>query len=239
MATKYIKIFYDWLETTAMLSPAEKGRLIDALVAYARGQPRKLSGKAAILFPVFKGQIDRDMESYDAQVNVGRAYGRLGGRPKKNPGGFPITPGVFQKPLAAQDKDKDEEKGKDNDSPPASLPLEEAEEDSLSSPDWKRVVDAYHREIGGLPSGTALETFSSYVEDLGPDAVIVAIRKTNEAQPNNPWRFLKAILDRFADANVRSESEALAVCSDHERQRHPQPTPPTPAKPEPEVKWLV
>lgn len=84
---------------------------------------------------------------------------------------------------------------------------------------WKRVADAYHREIGGLPTGTALEMFASYVTDLGADAVIVAIKQTNADQPSHPWKWLKAILDDFADHGVNSEATAIARCNEHERRK--------------------
>lgn len=96
---------------------------------------------------------------------------------------------------------------------------EVAEEfDKLYSEDWKRVVSAYHKEIGGLPTGTTLEKFGSYVDDLGADAVIVAIKRTNEAQPYAPWTYLKKILDSFAEKQVHSEEQAIAACNDFERE---------------------
>lgn len=117
--------------------------------------------------------------------------------------------------LDTRDKNIDTTKPKDT---TTSTMGEEVEEfDDLYSDDWKRVVSVYRKDIGSLPTGTALETFSSYIEDLGADAVIVAIKKTNDAQPDRPWKYLKCILDEFADKNVHSEDEANAVCNDHER----------------------
>lgn len=101
-------------------------------------------------------------------------------------------------------------------------------------PEWKRVVDAYHREIGALPMGTAAETLITYFEDLGADAMIVAIERTNQAQPDVPYKFLKAILDSFADKGVHDRETAEACCNDFDRRRQnrrssqPQRTEPTP-----------
>lgn len=86
-------------------------------------------------------------------------------------------------------------------------------------PEWKRVVDSYHREIGALPMGTAAETLISYFEDLGADAMIVAIERTNQAQPDVPYKFLKAILDSFADKGVHDRETAEACCNDFDRRR--------------------
>ena len=37
MAREYVPIFFDWLEVTQDLTAEEKGKLIDAVVAYASG----------------------------------------------------------------------------------------------------------------------------------------------------------------------------------------------------------
>lgn len=76
MAKQYVKIYYDWTQKTATLSPAEKGRLVDAMVEYAKcGEIPTLSGGERYLFPVFQVQIDRDTESYQSKVNNGQKGG--------------------------------------------------------------------------------------------------------------------------------------------------------------------
>ena len=114
-------------------------------------------------------------------------------------------------------RDKNIVTTKPKDTTTSTMGKEVEEFDDLYSEDWKRVSATYQKEIGTLPTGTALETFSSYIEDLGADAVIVAIKRTNEAQPLVPWTYLKRILDSFADKNVHSEEEAIAACNDHDR----------------------
>ena len=131
MAMKYLKIWYDWPETTEYLTAAQKGRLIDALVKYARGDAdaaASLKGAALALFPAFKRQIDQDTEQYAAQTERNRENGKKGGRPRKeaeetqenpeNPVGFSETQVVFQKTQKSQEKriknkDKDKEEDKD------------------------------------------------------------------------------------------------------------------------------
>ena len=58
----YIKVYKDWRESTKRLKDAEKGRLIDALVAYANGEDPEpiLSGNEQYSFDGFRAQIDRD-----------------------------------------------------------------------------------------------------------------------------------------------------------------------------------
>ncbi len=63
MGKCYVKAYYDWIEQTAALSDAERGRLFIAILEYARsGIPPELEGSESILFPVFRTMLDRDDE---------------------------------------------------------------------------------------------------------------------------------------------------------------------------------
>ena len=73
--------------------------------------------------------------------------------------------------------------------------------------------------------------------------MLVAIRETNLAQPEKPYWYLKAILDAFSKAGVRTEEAAEANVLDFGRKRKMwsgQETKPEQQskKPEEEVKWL-
>ena len=61
MNKRYVKAYYDWIEQTAALSDAERGRLFIAILEYARsGLEPNLGGREGILFPVFRATLDRD-----------------------------------------------------------------------------------------------------------------------------------------------------------------------------------
>ena len=80
MGKCYVKAYYDWIEQTAALEDAERGRLFVAILDYARsGTFPELSGREAVLFPVFRAIIDRDNQK--AEVNS--KNGSLGGRGNK------------------------------------------------------------------------------------------------------------------------------------------------------------
>ena len=88
----YIKIFLDCLETMEPLDDGERGRLFTALLQYAKtGQIPALQGNERFLFPVLRAQLDRDAQSYQRVCQTNRENGRLGGRPPRNPAGFPQT----------------------------------------------------------------------------------------------------------------------------------------------------
>ena len=81
MAICYVKAYFDWIEQTAALSDAERGRLFIAILEYARsGLEPKLDGREGILFPVFRAQLDRDNE----RAKTSSENGKKGGRPKTN-----------------------------------------------------------------------------------------------------------------------------------------------------------
>ena len=76
----YVKAYYDWIEQTAALSDAERGRLFIAVLEYARsGLEPKLDGRESILFPVFQATIDRDNQ----KSKTNSQNGALGGRGNK------------------------------------------------------------------------------------------------------------------------------------------------------------
>ena len=64
MKKTYVPIFYDWAEVTEELTAEEKGRMIDAIVLYARGKGDSihLTGNEKYLFPAFRKQIDQENE---------------------------------------------------------------------------------------------------------------------------------------------------------------------------------
>lgn len=75
----HLKVYFDFDERTEMLTDAERGRLLLAMLRYARsGEIPDLKGNERFLFPVFKGDIDRDAAAYEAHVKSGG----LGGRPR-------------------------------------------------------------------------------------------------------------------------------------------------------------
>lgn len=77
MANCYVKAYYDWIEQTAALSDAEKGRLFIAILEYARsGLIPETSGRESILFPAFKTAIDRDAEISAINARNGAKGGR-------------------------------------------------------------------------------------------------------------------------------------------------------------------
>ena len=84
MELSYVKVFLDWEERTETLSDAEKGRLMTAIVQYAKsGIQPDLQGAERHVFPTFRLQIDRDKAELDSLRATRSESGKKGGRPKK------------------------------------------------------------------------------------------------------------------------------------------------------------
>ena len=77
MAKSYIPIFLDWLESTEELTAAEKGRLVDALVEYARGGSWQeyIKGNERYLVKELILKIDRFNEFVQKRAESGRKGG--------------------------------------------------------------------------------------------------------------------------------------------------------------------
>ena len=121
MATCYVKAYYDWIEQTAALSDAERGRLFIAILEYARsGLEPKLDGRESILFPVFKSIIDRDAKTSTSRAESGSKGGSAkanASKPKQTVANASKIPNRRQK-TKTEDKDNDKDVGKGGKAPP-------------------------------------------------------------------------------------------------------------------------
>ena len=79
--------FEAWTKATQRLTEKEKGRLMDALAAYATGEdaPEVLEGNEDFVYPVLRSVVDEEQAASRAKAETARMNGRKGGRPRKNP----------------------------------------------------------------------------------------------------------------------------------------------------------
>lgn len=135
MTLPYIKLFVDASATVDLLSDAEAGRLLKALLHYGSGgDTNEPPGQEKLVFAMLKAQIDRDVASYQAFLDKQRKNGAKGGRPRKNgnpenPGlseNNPENPGLFLETQKSQEEDKDKEKEKDIDASAYSVSVSRA-----------------------------------------------------------------------------------------------------------------
>ena len=159
----YVKAYFDWIEQTAALSDAERGRLFIAILEYARsGLEPKLDGREGILFPVFRATIDRDNKKSAAYSENGKKGGR-GNKAneselKQNKANESKMPNIRHK---TQDKDKDKDK------------------DNSASP-FESFWAAYPRKVGKQAAKKAFSKVSVPVKTL--------IDAVNSQKNSEQWR---------------------------------------------------
>lgn len=136
---KYVKAYYDWLDVMEALSDGERGRLITAVLTYARdGVLPSLSGAERYVFPAIRSQIDRDMKSYQESVE----NGKKGGRPKKGYETPQNPPEPKRKKQTAQNqyKDKEEDKDQDKDKDQEEIDSSEQSTEPEAAPEGERII---------------------------------------------------------------------------------------------------
>lgn len=159
----YVKAYFDWIEQTAALSDAERGRLFIAILEYARsGLEPKLDGREGILFPVFRTTIDRDNKKSASYSENGKKGGR-GNKAnksdlKQNKANESKMPNIRHK---TQDKDKDKDK------------------DNSASP-FESFWAAYPRKVGKQAAKKAFSKVSVPVKTL--------IDAVNSQKNSEQWR---------------------------------------------------
>ena len=121
MELPYVKIFLDWSERTQDLSDAEKGRLMDAIIAYAKGEELgdRLKGSEKIVFRHYQLQRDQDVQNAEEKAKRMSENGSKGGRPPKA-NAFPEKQKkqkVFLESKKSQEEEKEKEEEKEYSSP--------------------------------------------------------------------------------------------------------------------------
>ena len=77
MARKFLCVYYDQEESWNQLSDGERGRLLSALISYAkRGEEPNLTGAERSAWAFLKVQVDADIGSHDARIQQCREAGK-------------------------------------------------------------------------------------------------------------------------------------------------------------------
>lgn len=203
MAKKYVKVYYDWITATAMLSAAEKGRLIDAMVTYAEcGEIVTLSGGEKYLFPMFQAQIDRDSISYQSKVE----NGQKGGLAKVSETKRNLAKLSEIKQDKEKDKDKEEEKDKEK-SIKKKAALSHTPDLSSFSPLMQEVISRwlkYKAERKEKYAPTGLESMLSRIRNEIAKNSEEQVKAVIELSMANNWKGI--IWDRMPAASERRAS---------------------------------
>ena len=64
-----IRIYESWSKETAALTDAEKGRLIDSLVAFlSTGEEHPPTGNERFIYPLMIGRVRREIETHERKA---------------------------------------------------------------------------------------------------------------------------------------------------------------------------
>lgn len=118
MAVEYFCAYHSYLDALEPLTDAERGRLFVACLKYSRsGEVGHLSGNERFVFPVFRGQIDRDNAKYASKCkkqadNASKRWNKDDANDAMAYDGMPNVPPHEKDANDAKTKEKEKEKEK-------------------------------------------------------------------------------------------------------------------------------
>ena len=232
----YIKLFFSFSEETSALTDAEIGRIIRQMLAYAESGDTDsiLEGNERFLFPVYKSQIDRDVERYSAVSEQRAANGRAGGKKRakaseerkadvcltseanasKSSKCFSNEANQANAYFAKQTKqnrqeDKEEDKDKElsiTSSTTVAAVIQGARARDDGDGD---TIEAYASNNLQVLSPGNMEDLQSFTQDLPEDVIRYAI-DTACANGIRKWAYVRAILSAWREQGIRTIGEAKA-----------------------------
>lgn len=223
MADSYVPIFFDWMEVTGELNAQEKGRLIDAIVCYARGDgdwQDQIKGNERYLFPAFKRQIDRAAELSDIRSKAGASKG------KQTEANASKTEQKSAKPSKTHKEEEYKEEYKEeyennNNSGGGSARAREAAAPAFDSTDFKADLTSpityAVNELGHL-SPLDMQALASFRDDLPDDVIIYGINAACSANVRT-WAYARSILNRYVSAGYKTVGDIKAAEAQREAQK--------------------
>lgn len=205
MAQKYTPIWDDWLSVTRELNPAEKGRLIDAIVAYDNGGDWQelITGNERYVFPSYQVRLELWQT-----LSETRAKSAKGSKPEQNEANDSKTE---QTEANTSKTHKVKVKVKDINT---TTTARAREEDTILGPvTVDPLIIKVQQELNGL-TDTHYNALDDYRRDLGDEIVSYAI-DTAVGNGVRNWSYVEAVLRGWLKAGVKTVGEAKA-----EQERH-------------------
>lgn len=110
MARKFLCVYYDQEEAWTQLGDGEAGRLLKALIAYAkRGEEPALTGAERSAWAFLKVQVDANNDSYDAKVSKCREAGKASAAKRQQ-----VSTDVNERQRVSTNKNNNKNKNKNN-----------------------------------------------------------------------------------------------------------------------------
>lgn len=201
----YLKLFYDFVETTSRLSYEEKGRLVEAMIIYARDgvETEAMVGNETFLFPVFKSQIDRDREAYESISEKRRTAGAKGGKAK-----------AANASNCKQDKEEEKEEDKDKEYMSSSSDDSIGATTTTTTP-YRKLVKYIGGMIPKVPMSGYTHVRTLLREDMDADTIRLAVDRAI-AHGSDTWVYVDRILTEWSYAGVKTVEDANAYIAKRE-----------------------
>ena len=154
---KYINLFIDSSDELGMLSDAQAGRLVKALLRYASGggEPDFADDTVLrVMFSVMKKQIDREFGKYEALCAKRSEAGKRGGAPLGNTNARKTT----KTSKTSEDKDEDNDNDKDNNKDDLTCGAEGRAGSTLCLSEVGEVIDYLNEKTGAHFRATSVGT---------------------------------------------------------------------------------
>ena len=147
MARKFLCVYYDQEEAWTQLGDGEAGRLLKALIAYAkRGEEPALTGAERSAWAFLKVQVDANNDSYDAKVSKCREAGKASAAKRQQ-----TSTDVNERQRTSTNKNNNKNKNKNNNdieskerfAPPTLEEVRAYCQERMNTVDPERFVDYY------------------------------------------------------------------------------------------------
>ena len=206
MAQHYTPIWDDWPKVTQELNDQEKGRLIDAIVAYDNGGDwqERIKGNERYVFPGYQARIDRYKEANAGKMKDKESETEKTEKTKKSESDKKNKKSENHK-VYVYDNDIDSNSGNSSDNAPA-------KEDILAV-DVDPLIVKVQRELNGL-TDTHYQALNDYREELTDEVVSHAIDNA-VANGSRNWAYVESILRAYTQEHITTIGAAKAADEKH------------------------
>lgn len=208
MAQKYTPIWDDWLTVTRELTPAEKGRLIDAIVAYDNGGnwQELINGNERYVFPGYQVRLD-----LWKGLSETRAKAAKGIRTEQNEA-------TVSKTEQNETKGDKTPKVKVKEEVNNIITTRTREDDTMfGAITVDPLVIKVQQELNGL-TDTHYSALDDYRRELGDELVSYAIDISVGNGVRN-WNYVESILRGWLTLHIHTVGEAKAESERHKKQQ--------------------
>jgi len=215
MAEPYYPLYFNWIEDTQELNDQEKGRLIDAIVLYARGDDWKdrIKGNERYVFPIYQNQLERARRLSAVRAEAGAKGGiqtqASASRRKQteaNTSNLKQTEASSSKRNNNKNNNKeeyieDEEEKRAREETPtygSGLGSMLTDEDLQRGMEEQQAVDrirATWEECGCRFSDRDEKTMHELLEKHTEEQIIKAVESAHDHNARGNWGYIKAVLE--------------------------------------------